>query len=236
MLSLRLSRYEFSIGSKSLIITKLCVEFQVVGCVGHVSRSNNSYLFQRFEFSVGGASNEVIVQISGVSPRNETFFTMLSYLEFLNPVSKMFQCRHHPVFSNLSATNFGAVRAAAFCCGLLVASEIPAAGVVGLVPSVSATPVCVNQIAVNEGAPKRFTVPAGGGAAKFTLNCTGESESLFAAEIKNGVGDFSSWKADTSEGTYVVRIVDGEKVVGESFPFEGKRSMDGRRAVLACAA
>lgn len=69
-------------------------------------------------------------------PRNETFFTMVSNLEFLNPVSKMSQSRHRPVFANLSATNFGAVRAVAFCCGLLVASEIRAVEAGGLASSI----------------------------------------------------------------------------------------------------
>jgi hypothetical protein len=109
---------------------------------------------------------------------------MVSKLEFLNPVSKMFQSRHRSVFVNLSATNFGAVRAAACCSGLLVASEIRAVEAGGLASSISAIPVCVNQIAVNEGAPKRFTVPASVGTAKFTLHRTGESESMFSGEIK----------------------------------------------------
>ena len=139
-----------------------------------------------------------------------------------HPDLPMTPCRneHLRILVRIMTGVFGAVLFAVCSCGISFALETQSAGNDGPASSVYRVSVCVNQIAFNEEAPKRFTVPAGASAAKFTLHRTGESESLFAGEIKNGVGDFSSWKADTSQGTYVVRVVDGEKVVGESFPFE----------------
>lgn len=127
---------------------------------------------------------------------------------------------HQFVWLRWSSASLVAVLVTVCCDGLphiLLAQD---ASAVAVLTSVSRAPVCVNQIAFNDGAPKRFTVPAGCSSAKFSLHLANVDESLFTGEIKDCVGDFSSWNADASGGSYVVRVRDGDKVVGESFPFE----------------
>lgn len=81
--------------------------------------------------------------------------------------------------------------------------------------------VCVNQLAYNDGYPKRFTVPtAPDEELHFTVNPKGSGEVVYSGKVMKGIGDFSAWHPRPEGGDYVIRVEGGSKEASESYPFE----------------
>jgi len=80
--------------------------------------------------------------------------------------------------------------------------------------SLGAHQVGVNQLAYNDGAPKRFTVPtATKDGVKFSIREAEGGKPLFSGEVKDGIGDFSKWQAGTEAGSkggnYLIHVEGG---------------------------
>ncbi|WAC21091.1 discoidin domain-containing protein [Luteolibacter sp. SL250] len=88
--------------------------------------------------------------------------------------------------------------------------------------------VSVNQIAYNDGYPKRFTVPTAiKDGAKFSVRKAGsDKEALFTGDIRAGTGDFSAWNAGKDGGDYTIHVEGGGMDAEKSFPFAvGERAL-----------
>lgn len=81
--------------------------------------------------------------------------------------------------------------------------------------------VCVNQIAYNSGAPKRFTVPTAVGNLPFEVVDKASGKTLFRGRLHDGTGDFTAFEPQDVPGReYFIRVKGGGLKVGVSHPFE----------------
>ena len=81
--------------------------------------------------------------------------------------------------------------------------------------------VCVNQVAYNSDAPKRFTVPTEGGAKlKFELIESLTNKVVFKGTVNKGIGDFTAYHPkNTLEKEFYIKVKGGKLKDGTSFPF-----------------
>ena len=80
--------------------------------------------------------------------------------------------------------------------------------------------VSVSQLGYDDGAPKRFTVPnAAGDGVMFTVRPAAGGEPVFRGMVKDGVGDFSEWKAGNATRDFVIQVEGGGLEPGKSWPF-----------------
>ena len=82
----------------------------------------------------------------------------------------------------------------------------------------SVTPVALNQIGFQKGAPKRFTAITCPDGTPFQITTPSNASSLFSGTIQGGLGDFTSFEP-SGEGPYIVRVFPSGSVQGASDPF-----------------
>lgn len=81
--------------------------------------------------------------------------------------------------------------------------------------------VCVNQVAYNTGAPKRFTVPTATSDLRFEIVELGSDKVVWRGHLQDGVGDFTAFDPDGPVGKeYSIRVRGGGLKEGRSYPFE----------------
>lgn len=81
-----------------------------------------------------------------------------------------------------------------------------------------ATPVALNQIGFQKGAPKRFTAITCADGTPFTVTLPDSTTVLYSGTIQGGAGDLSEYEP-TSPGPYVVRVLPADDQPGTSDPF-----------------
>lgn len=79
--------------------------------------------------------------------------------------------------------------------------------------------ICVNQVAYNRDAPKRFTVPTADRNLRFYVVEKETGKKCFIGKLNNCSGDFSDFKPEQNGKEYYIKVKDG--VLGEccSYPF-----------------
>ncbi len=87
--------------------------------------------------------------------------------------------------------------------------------------------VCVNQVAYNTGAPKRFTVPTAVSDLRFDVVEKATDRPVWRGWLHNGVGDFTPFNPDGPDGKeYYIRVRGDDLKEGRSHPFEiGSRAI-----------
>ncbi len=80
------------------------------------------------------------------------------------------------------------------------------------------TPVALNQIGFQNGAPKRFTAITCPDGTPFQITAPGSSTGLFSGTVQGGAGDFTAFEP-VAPGPYVVRASPSSAAAGESDPF-----------------
>jgi hypothetical protein len=87
-------------------------------------------------------------------------------------------------------------------------------------PSVlqSPTPIAINQIGFQKGAPKRFSAITCPDATPFQITLASGTIPLFEGTIDQGRGDFTSFEPAT-EGPFVIRVLPAADIPGISDPF-----------------
>lgn len=81
--------------------------------------------------------------------------------------------------------------------------------------------VCVNQVAYNTGAPKRFTVPTATSDLRFEVVERTSGRVVWRGRLKDGAGDFTAFDPDGPDGKeYCIRVRGGGLAEGCSYPFE----------------
>ncbi|HVJ46459.1 MAG TPA: discoidin domain-containing protein, partial [Luteolibacter sp.] len=81
-----------------------------------------------------------------------------------------------------------------------------------------ATPVALNQIGFQKGAPKRFTAVTCPDGTPFQITEAAGSTPLFTGTITGGLGDITSFEP-VAPGPYVVHVFPSDNVPGISDPF-----------------
>ena len=81
-----------------------------------------------------------------------------------------------------------------------------------------ATPIALNQIGFQKGAPKRFTAITCPDGTNFQVTLQNSPQTLFSGVIQGGAGDLTAFDP-ASPGPYVVRVLPIDGVPGISDPF-----------------
>ena len=81
--------------------------------------------------------------------------------------------------------------------------------------------VCVNQVAYNLGAPKRFTVPTAKTDLRFEVQESLTGKTVYRGCLKEGIGDFTPFNPPETAGKeYVIRVRGDGLKEGISYPCE----------------
>jgi len=86
-------------------------------------------------------------------------------------------------------------------------------------PALAAHPLAVNQVGFETARSKRFTAPKSPDGTPFLVRATQDDAPLARGEIKNGIGDFSSFKPDTSKEHFIIELKGEGSPVVTSDPF-----------------
>jgi len=86
-------------------------------------------------------------------------------------------------------------------------------------PALGKQPVAVNQVGYETGRSKRFTAPKAKEGTPFVVRSSGGGDPLFAGKIQKNIGDFSSFKPESSTGHFVVEVEGAAGSKAGSDPF-----------------
>ena len=84
----------------------------------------------------------------------------------------------------------------------------------------------LNQVGYLTQRPKRFTAPLSADGTAFTLSRKDKPTVLFKGVIKQGIGDFSSFKPADSKSHYVINLKGGKLKSKTSDPFLIRKNLD----------
>lgn len=86
-------------------------------------------------------------------------------------------------------------------------------------PALSAQPLALNQVGFETARSKRFTAPKTPDGTPFIVRSINSTDPLAQGEIKNGIGDFSSFKPADTRGRFIIEWRDPKEPAPASDPF-----------------